>query len=110
MDEVNFNEANLPVVLTSLTDPPSRQSVIQWLKEKNARESSDVASSSEVKTTKQLERAEKQKKAFDRSQLEAASLNNSFGFRVSFGNCLEAKAVHQVLNFLLYIYWPLFVK
>jgi hypothetical protein len=99
---VNLNEANLPVVLTSLTDPPSRQSVVQWLKEKNARESSDVASSSEV-TTKKRERAEKQKNACDRSQLEAASLNNSFGFRVSFGNCLEAKAVHQVLNCLLYL-------
>jgi hypothetical protein len=98
---VNLNEANLPVVLTPLTDPPSRQSVIQWLKEKNARESSDVAKSSEV-STKKLERAERQKKACDRSQLEAASLNNSFGFRVSFGNCLEAKAVHQVL-FVLHL-------
>lgn len=34
----------------------------------------------------------------DRSQLEAASLSNSFGFQTSFGNCLEAKAVHQVMR------------
>lgn len=69
----------LPTVLTPLCDPPSRRSVAQWLDEGNAPESL------------------KKRDLKDRSQLEAASLNNTFGFRASFGNCLEAKAVHQVL-------------
>jgi hypothetical protein len=97
---VNLNEANVTVVLTSLADPSSRQSVIQWLQEKKARESSDVARSS-VDQSKKTDTAEKQIKADDRSQLEAASLNNTFGFQVSFGNCLEAKAVYQVYSILL---------
>jgi hypothetical protein len=42
---MNLNEANVPVVLTSLANPPSRQSFNQWLQEKKARESSDVARS-----------------------------------------------------------------
>jgi len=92
---MDLNEANVPVVLTSLAEPPSRQSVIQWLQEKKARESSDVARSS-VDQSKKSDRAEKQIKAGDRSQLEAASLNNTFGFQASFGNCLEAKAVYEV--------------
>lgn len=75
--------------------PPSRQSVIKWLEEKKIRDSSDVARSSVIKTDA-LNKAARKIKAGDRSQLEAPSLNNSFGFRVSFGNCHEAKAVHQV--------------
>ena len=100
MDELNVYEANFPVVLTSLTEPPSRQSVIHWLEEKKVRESSSEARSSEIPSQKKTDRVERQNKASDRSQLEAASLNNSFGFRISFGNCFEAKAVHQVMYFL----------
>ncbi len=69
---MNLNEENVLGVLTSLTDPPSRQSAIQWLQEKKARESSDVTRSS-VEQSKKSDRAEKQIKAGDRSQLEAAS-------------------------------------
>ena len=63
---MNLNEANVTVVLTSLADPSSRQSVIQWLQEKRPRESSDVARSS-VDQSKKSDRAENQIKAGDRS-------------------------------------------
>lgn len=72
---------------------------MKWLEEKKIRESSDAVRPLD---TKALDKTARQTKAGDRSQLEAASLNNSFGFRVSFGNCHEAKAVHQVLiNFVI---------
>lgn len=72
-----------PIILTLLNDPPSRQSVMKWLEEEE-----------EKKTKNKKDRINNQ---CDRSQLEAVSMNNSFGFRASFGNCVEAKAVHQVL-------------
>lgn len=67
---------------------------MKWLEnKKNLSSASLMESNDELKN---LAKVKKQKDDGDRSQLEAPSLNNSFGFRVSFGNCLEAKAVHQV--------------
>ncbi|XP_059350922.1 DNA polymerase zeta catalytic subunit-like isoform X2 [Daphnia carinata] len=94
IDEISSNDAYVPIVLTPLSKPPSRQTVIKWLEEKQIQESSNVGKQSVIKT-EALNKAARKAKAGDRSQLEAPSLNNSFGFRVSFGNCHEAKAVHQ---------------
>lgn len=48
-------------------------------------------------------------KASERSELEMVSMNNSFGFRLSFGNFQEAKTVHQVIKMLCACYFR-FVK
>jgi len=74
---------NLPVILTPLDRVPTTESVYKWLEKRQIEETL-----SQIKCNKPK----------DRSQLEAASMNNSYGFRVSFGNCLEAKSVHQVIK------------
>ena len=74
---------SLPVILSPLDRAPSTESVCQWLDKRQTGE--DLSQG-------------KRNKPKDRSQLEAPSMNNSYGFRVSFGNCLEAKSVHQVIN------------
>ena len=101
---VDQTEGRLPIVLTPLDFSPSRESVTKWLQNRKMSNSfTDIAvTSSGKKGKRKNERTESQQK--DRSQLEAPSMNNSFGFRVSFGNCLEAKAVHQVINCLCRIY------
>lgn len=73
-----------PVILSPLDEAPSTKSVCQWLEKRQIEETLSQSKHSKPK---------------DRSQLEAPSMNNSYGFRVSFGNCLEAKSVHQVIDF-----------
>lgn len=100
-----MNDISTPIILTTLAEPPSRGSVVQWLKEKKAQESQSTLLG--PKPPKEPNKEVKKKDACDRSQLEAPSMNNSFGFRVSFGNCLEAKAVHQVRIQLIVLKWNL---
>jgi len=86
------SEGSKPIILTPVNDPPSRESVMKWLEDEEAK-----------KTKIKKDRKDHQ---CDRSQLEAVSMNNCFGFRASFGNCVEAKAVHQVF-FLLILFFKL---
>lgn len=96
MDEEILDDNNSPIVITPLAEPPSRKSVLEWLE---SQKSCPLVSSSDLpKLPKTRVETKKKKDASDRSQLEAPSMNNSFGFRVSFGNCLEAKAVHKVTS------------
>ncbi len=78
---------------------------MRWLEKHKTRETDCIdLAMPVVKPIKIFDKTAKNEQAGDRSQLEAPSLNNSFGFRVSFGNCLQAKAVHQVsLNCSSYI-------
>ena len=82
------------IVLSPLKDPPSVASVKEWIRQQKTKEESEAAAKAAATSTGSTEGKREQAKK-DRSQLEAPSMSNSFGFRVSFGNCQEAKAVHQ---------------
>ena len=101
-DEISTDNANCSIVITPLATPPGRKSVSEWLDRLNAQKTneSDLAMTA-VKPRK--DKAAKNKLQ-DRSQIEAPSMNNSFGFRASFGNCLEAKAVHQVCALFIIVF------
>lgn len=83
----NLDEENL-IRITPVDEPPSRDTVRMWLEETMKKKTEEEKLSLAIKN--------KKSNHHDRSQIEEASMNNSFGFKVSFGNCQEAKAVHQV--------------
>lgn len=90
--KVDVSDGNNGLVrLTPFVEPPSRHAVSQWLEseKRNERKKPD-------RKKLYLESKKGGSQVHDRSQIEQATMNNSFGFKVSFGNCHEAKAVHQV--------------
>ena len=97
---------NFPVILTPLDRAPSKESVSKWLESRSVSKATMEETPSQKKCKKKQDNV--QQNVQHRSQLEAPSMNNSYGFRVSFGNCLEAKSVHQVIDFLHFYFY--FIK